>query len=190
MSIEGKSSGARLNQNDLISRVQVEEESFCLDRSTHPFPKGVLMPRYSNWIYPLLILSVMCGCFKKSSPEISGIYGSVEINSATAAPGTLISFINRENDSDSFSTVVSENGTYDYRPPSSIKIPPGEFIAVIRPQYSRTVEDENGMPQEEVIPGAPKSYGKYSDARKSDLVVRLESGKKEKFDISIRTTQK
>jgi|GEM_PF-3412644 len=148
------------------------------------------MSRYSNCVYSLLILSVLTGCLKKSSPEISGIYGSVEINSATAAPGTLISFINRENDSDSFSTVVGEKGSYDYRPPGNIKIPPGEFIAVIRPQYSRTVEDENGMPQEEVISGAPKSFGKYSDVKKSDLIVTLKPGKAEKFDISIQTTQK
>jgi len=148
------------------------------------------MPRYLNWAYSLLILSVLAGCHMQSSPEVSGIYGSVQINSTTAAPGTQISFINRENDSDSFSTVVGEKGDYDYRPPGSIRIPPGEFIVVVRPQYSRTVVDENGMPQEKAISGAPKSFGKYSDVRKSDLVVQLKAGKAEKFDISIHTAQK
>jgi len=143
-----------------------------------------------SWSVFLLILPAMAGCHTQRSPEISGVYGSVQINSTTAAPGTQISFINRKNDSDSFSTVVGKDGNYDYRPPGSIRIPPGEFTVVVRPQHSRTVVDANGMPQEEAISGVPKSFGKYSDVRKSDLVVELKPGRAEEFNISIRTAQK
>lgn len=138
----------------------------------------------------LCSLLVLMGCSGQHSPEISGVYGSVKIDSRIAAPGTLVSFINRENDSDAFTTVVGADGKYEYAPPAKIVISPGEFIAVIRPQNSRTVEDSNGMPQAESIPGAPKSYGKYSDVKKSDLSVQLGPGKARQFDIAIQTSRK
>lgn len=148
------------------------------------------MSQYSTGACFLLIFGVLTGCGRPSAPTISGIYGSVEINSVAAPPGTLISFVNRENDSDSFTTNIGENGSYDYQPPGSIRIPPGEYVAVIRPVTSKTVVDEDGMQRDEPIPGAPKSYGKYSEVKTSDLVVQLKPGSAEKFDISVQTNQK
>jgi len=152
--------------------------------------KEVQMSQYSCRFCSLLALTILAGCHRQRSPEISGVYGTVQINSSTATPGTLVSFINRENDSDSFTTVVGNDGKYEYRPPANITISPGEFIAVVRPLKSRTVEDENGMPQSVPIPGAPESYGKYSDKKKSDLSIRLTTGKVERFDISIQAPLK
>lgn len=123
-------------------------------------------------------------------PKSREFTGQLKSTPRPRPPGTLVSFIHSENDSNAFSTIVGDEGKYNYHPPANVSIPPGEFIVLIRPLYSKTVEDENGMQQEEMIPGMPKSFGKYSDAKKSDLRVTLEPGKVEKFDISIRTNKK
>ncbi|WP_437231027.1 hypothetical protein SH661x_002269 [Planctomicrobium sp. SH661] len=141
--------------------------------------------RCLNWLGVCGVL--LAGCGESAQPSISGVSGTVLIDSQNATPGTTISFFSRSDESNTFTTVVGEGGRYEYKPSAVSQVAPGEFVAVVRPVSSKTVQDAHGMTMSVPIPGAPKSYGKYSDVKKSDLTVNLTPGKTEKFDIAIQT---
>lgn len=134
---------------------------------------------------PLLCLSLLLGCGGGSDPGFGQVQGNVTVDSQPAPEGTRVRFHHRDDDS-SFLTLVKEDGSYRYVPPSGAPLRTGDYRVSVEPITTITITDDSGLSVSQPIAGAPKSYGKYSDPKNSGLEVSLSSGAAE-YDIAIES---
>jgi len=134
---------------------------------------------------PLLCLTLLLGCGGGQEPGFGQIKGNVTIDSQPAPEGTRVRFYYQE-DNSSFFTIVKADGSYHYAPPSAAPLRTGNYQVAVEPITTTTTMDATGLSVSQPIPGAPKSYGKYSTPDGSGLEVTLSGGSVE-YDIAIES---
>ncbi|MEX1040355.1 MAG: hypothetical protein WDZ51_06985 [Pirellulaceae bacterium] len=139
-------------------------------------------PTALRFLMSCSLVFVGCGL---DDQGISGVQGTVLINGSAAPEGTIIGFSNIANESDAFMTPVDSDGKYQYRPPKEIVLPLGEYRIVVIPKRRQTEMGPNFIAKDVPIPGAPASYGKYSEVQTSDLKTEITSSQTVTFDIDI-----
>lgn len=143
----------------------------------------------SRWGVVTGCLLALAGC-GSGEKGIRSVSGKITVDSTPAAKGSIVTFANVENDSDSFSTTVQDEGAYKYRVPDGVVLKQGEYLVVVRPLRYRTETLPDGMFRDVLIPGVPKSYGPVSDPKTTDFRVKLAAGRDETVDIAITTPAK
>lgn len=141
------------------------------------------MIRKSTTMALMFGLLFLLGCGGGPEPGFGEVSGQVTIDGQPAPEGTRIRFQHKE-DSSSFTTVVKGDGSYSYKPPREAPLQEGDYQVSVEPVTTTTRTDESGLSVSEAIPGAPKSYGKFSDPKQSGLEVTLSRSAVE-FDIAV-----
>lgn len=131
----------------------------------------------------MLGLLILLGCGGGPEPGFGEVRGQITVDGQPAPEGTRIRFQHKE-DSSSFSTVVKEDGSYSYEPPREAPLKEGDYLISVEPITTTTRTDASGLSVSEKIPGAPKSYGKFSDPKQSGLEVTLSQSAVE-YDIAV-----
>lgn len=131
----------------------------------------------------LLGLCVALGCGGGPEPGFGQVSGKVTIDGQPAPEGTRVRF-HHKSDGSAFMTRVQEDGNYSYKPPREAPLMEGEYHVSVEPITTITRTDESGLSVSENIPGAPKSYGKFTDPKQSGLEVTLSRSAVE-YDIQV-----
>jgi hypothetical protein len=139
--------------------------------------------RQSTTMLLMFGLLICLGCGDGPEPGFGQVSGKVTIDGQPAPEGTRIRFQHKE-DSSSFMTVAKEDGSYNYKPPREAPLQEGDYLVSVEPITTTTRTDESGLSVSEEIPGAPKSYGKFSDPKQSGLEVTLSSSSVD-YDIAV-----
>lgn len=142
------------------------------------------MIRMTFFVLLTLCVGALIGCNHSGAAGFGGVHGVVSVDSQPAPAGTRVRFRHRTDPNAMFFAIVDESGSYAYQPPSQAPLKEGEYAIAIEPVTKRIMTDDSGLSVSHTIPGAPKSYGKFSNLSQSGLAATLDGGKVE-YDIQI-----
>ncbi|TWT33381.1 hypothetical protein [Blastopirellula retiformator] len=131
-----------------------------------------------------LCVGIAIGCHDSGAGGLGGVHGVLSVDSQPAPVGTRVRFRHRTDPNTAFFAIVDARGGYAYQPPSQAPLKAGEYEIAIEPVTKIITTDDSGLSISRAIPGAPKSYGKFSNLSKSGLATTLNDGKVE-YDIQI-----